>query len=216
MRVQQEHEFRMHQQQQQQEQQQQQQQQQQQHQQHDQQQQQQRYNHQLQQFQQHARQYGSNLGGMTPGGSMGGPPGSMGATGGMGNPNMGGPGNMVPGSMMQPGTHGMPGMQQQQQKKGLSLTREQMLAAQEMFRSANRVTRAEKALILGFMAGARDNPFPQQGPVITIKLSEDSQEITNAEGPQSMVIEMLFEMNYDTGHWRRLKRTKVVSQQQQA
>lgn len=34
-----------------------------------------------------------------------------------------------------------------------------MLAAQEMFRSANRVTRAEKALILGFMAGARGKCF---------------------------------------------------------
>lgn len=33
--------------------------------------------------------------------------------------------------------------------------REQMLAAHEMFRNANRVSRAEKALILGFMAGAR-------------------------------------------------------------
>ena len=30
-----------------------------------------------------------------------------------------------------------------------------MLEAQEMFRTANRVTRPEKALILGFMAGSR-------------------------------------------------------------
>lgn len=30
-----------------------------------------------------------------------------------------------------------------------------MLAAQEMFRDANKVTKPEKALILGFMAGAR-------------------------------------------------------------
>lgn len=30
-----------------------------------------------------------------------------------------------------------------------------MLAAQEMFRGANKVTKPEKALILGFMAGAR-------------------------------------------------------------
>ena len=37
----------------------------------------------------------------------------------------------------------------------LSQQREQMLAAHEMFRNANRVTRTEKALILGFMAGAR-------------------------------------------------------------
>ena len=39
----------------------------------------------------------------------------------------------------------------------LSHQREQMLAAHEMFRNANRVTRTEKALILGFMAGARGN-----------------------------------------------------------
>jgi hypothetical protein len=30
-----------------------------------------------------------------------------------------------------------------------------MIAAQEMFRDANKVTKPEKALILGFMAGAR-------------------------------------------------------------
>lgn len=33
--------------------------------------------------------------------------------------------------------------------------REQMFAAQEMFKTANKVTRPEKALILGFMAGSR-------------------------------------------------------------
>lgn len=32
-----------------------------------------------------------------------------------------------------------------------------MLEAQEMFRTANKVTRPEKALILGFMAGSRGN-----------------------------------------------------------
>lgn len=99
------------------------------------------------------------------------------------------------------------------QKKDLSLTREQMFAAQEMFRSANKVTRAEKALILGFMAGARDNPFPQQGAVITIKLSEETETVQHHDGPQNVFIEMLFEMNYETGHWRRLKRTRVVSKQ---
>lgn len=33
--------------------------------------------------------------------------------------------------------------------------REQMVEAQEMFRTSNKVTRPEKALILGFMAGSR-------------------------------------------------------------
>ena len=32
-----------------------------------------------------------------------------------------------------------------------------------MFRTANKVTRPEKALILGFMAGSRDNPCPHLG-----------------------------------------------------
>lgn len=37
----------------------------------------------------------------------------------------------------------------------LNPQREQMFAAQEMFKTANKVTRPEKALILGFMAGSR-------------------------------------------------------------
>ena len=57
-----------------------------------------------------------------------------------------------------------------------------------------------------------DNPFPQQGPVLTIKLSEDTEN--SQVGPnsaQTTLIEMLFEMNYETGHWRRLKRTRVLA-----
>ena len=34
-----------------------------------------------------------------------------------------------------------------------------MLEAQDMFRTANKVTRPEKALILGFMAGSRGAAF---------------------------------------------------------
>jgi len=34
-----------------------------------------------------------------------------------------------------------------------------MEEAQDMFRNANKVTRPEKALILGFMAGSRGNSF---------------------------------------------------------
>lgn len=89
-----------------------------------------------------------------------------------------------------------------------------MLAAHEMFKNANRVSRAEKALILGFMAGAREKPYAHQGPIITIKLSENTENVTASDGSQqTQLVEMLFEMNYDTGHWRRLKRTRVVSKQ---
>ena len=43
-----------------------------------------------------------------------------------------------------------------------------MFEAQEMFRTANKVTRPEKALILGFMAGSRDNPCPHLGRTFLI------------------------------------------------
>lgn len=111
---------------------------------------------------------------------------------------------------------GVPGSSQQQQgnKRQLTLTRDQMLAAHEMFKNANRVSRAEKALILGFMAGAREKPYAHQGPIITIKLSENTENVTASDGSQqTQLVEMLFEMNYDSGHWRRLKRTRVVSKQ---
>lgn len=49
------------------------------------------------------------------------------------------------------------------QPRRLTLSKEQMLEAQEMFKTANKVTRPEKALILGFMAGSRDNPCPHLG-----------------------------------------------------
>ncbi|XP_068732984.1 negative elongation factor A-like [Montipora capricornis] len=113
-------------------------------------------------------------------------------------------------------TSATPGSSQQQQgnKRQLALTRDQMLAAHEMFKNANRVSRAEKALILGFMAGAREKPYSHQGPIITIKLSENTENISASDGSQqTQLVEMLFEMNYDTGHWRRLKRTRVVSKQ---
>lgn len=113
-------------------------------------------------------------------------------------------------------TSATPGSSQQQQgnKRQLALTRDQMLAAHEMFKNANRVSRAEKALILGFMAGAREKPYSHQGPIITIKLSENTENVSASDGTQqTQLVEMLFEMNYDTGHWRRLKRTRVVSKQ---
>ena len=50
-----------------------------------------------------------------------------------------------------------------QVRRSLTLTKDQMMEAQEMFRTANKVTRPEKALILGFMAGSRENPCPHLG-----------------------------------------------------
>ncbi|XP_029932083.1 negative elongation factor A [Myripristis murdjan] len=102
---------------------------------------------------------------------------------------------------------------QPQPKKNLSLTRDQMYAAQEMFKTANKVTRPEKALILGFMAGSRENPCPEQGDIIQIKLSEHTEVLPKADGTGSttMLVDTVFEMNYATGQWTRLKKYKPIT-----
>ncbi|XP_065349485.1 negative elongation factor A-like [Cloeon dipterum] len=97
-------------------------------------------------------------------------------------------------------------------KKGLSLTREQMLEAQSMFKTANKITRAEKALILGFMAGSRDNPCPHLGSIITIKLSENQEEVLQNDTYVTMVAETHFQMNYNTGEWKRMKKFRKLDE----
>ena len=51
--------------------------------------------------------------------------------------------------------------------------------------------------------------------MITVRLSEHTEISTNSNmnTPQTQLVEMLFEMNYDTGHWRRLKRTRIIARQ---
>ncbi|XP_066972978.1 negative elongation factor A-like [Macrobrachium rosenbergii] len=101
--------------------------------------------------------------------------------------------------------------QQTQQKRGLSLTREQMLEAQEMFRTSNKVTRPEKALILGFMAGSRENPCPHLGNIVTIKLSEGEETVSQPDGTfVTMLAETHFQMNYNTGEWKRIKKYRPL------
>nr|XP_039265831.1 negative elongation factor A-like [Styela clava] len=102
--------------------------------------------------------------------------------------------------------------QQQQQKKTLTLTREQWYQAQEMFRNANRLTRQEKSIILGFMAGSRDNPNPDKGDVVQITLSEHEQTVQNPVGGSliPVVVETYFEMNYRTGTTAKKQRLKQV------
>ncbi|XP_043471573.1 negative elongation factor A [Leptopilina heterotoma] len=96
-------------------------------------------------------------------------------------------------------------------RKGLSLTREQMLEAQEMFRTANKVTRPEKALILGFMAGSRDNPCPKLGNIVTVMLSENVEDVTQADGTTlPTLVETHFQMNYTNGEWKRIKKNRRV------
>ncbi|XP_058040770.1 negative elongation factor A [Ahaetulla prasina] len=113
-----------------------------------------------------------------------------------------------------PATQGPPAAPQDAPaKKSLSLTKEQLFAAHEIFQMANKVTRPEKALILGFMAGSRENPCQEHGDVIQIKLSEHTEVLPNADGSGSttMLVDTIFEMNYATGEWSRLTKYKPMT-----
>ena len=122
-----------------------------------------------------------------------------------------------------------------QVRKQLTLTKEQMFEAQEMFRTANKVTRPEKALILGFMAGSRDNPCPHlgknenknfvkkrnflifplifKGNVVTIKLSENQESVLQNDGTYlTMIVEIHFQMNYSSGEWKRIKKYRRLEE----
>lgn len=74
-----------------------------------------------------------------------------------------------------------------------------MLAAQDMFKNANRVTRPEKALILGFMAGSR-GIFILRIHTINTRLSKISKfDILNVTYFQIILVriwEILSQSNY--------------------
>jgi len=99
----------------------------------------------------------------------------------------------------------------QQPRRQLTLTMQQKMEAQEMFRTANRVTRPEKALILGFMAGSRENPCPGLGNVVTIKLSENRENMLQTDQTYlPMIVETHFQMNYMTGEWNRIEKYRRI------
>lgn len=113
--------------------------------------------------------------------------------------------------LINPAPHPQPSAE----KKQLSLSREQMLEAQDMFRNSNKVTRPEKALILGFMAGSRENPCPHLGNTVTIKLSENEEQRMKPDGTfESVFVETHYQMNYATGEGKRIKKYHRVGDAQ--
>ncbi|KPJ03153.1 Negative elongation factor A [Papilio xuthus] len=96
-------------------------------------------------------------------------------------------------------------------RRTLFLSQAQLLEAQEMFRTANRVTRPEKAFILGFIAGSRASPNPELGHIISIKLSDNHENVMQSDDTFiTMVAEIHFQMNFSTGQWCRVKRYRPL------
>lgn len=96
-----------------------------------------------------------------------------------------------------------------QTPKSIKISTENIAKAQEMFRRANRLTRRDKALILSFMAGCRENPMPSADNSIVIKLN-DSEEKVKVQGAADSTarvrhVEAFIRLDYNTGKWSRFE-----------
>ncbi|XP_011180929.2 negative elongation factor A [Zeugodacus cucurbitae] len=106
-----------------------------------------------------------------------------------------------------------PQAQQAPQRKGLSLSNEHVHKAHEMFRKANRVSRPDKALILGFMAGMRENPRPNSENVIVIKLGETEEKVQQEDGSTALcLVESHIRLDYNTGEWKTFQNYRRLDQ----
>lgn len=65
------------------------------------------------------------------------------------------------------------------------------MKAHEVFKKANLVSRPDKALILGFISGIRENPRPSAENVIDIKLGE-SEVIVPIHNSNNLLIILFF------------------------
>jgi hypothetical protein len=56
-----------------------------------------------------------------------------------------------------------------------------------------------------------DNPCPHLGNIVTIKLSENQENVLQSdESSQTMTVETHFQMNYNTGEWKRIKKLRKL------
>ncbi|KAH8381893.1 hypothetical protein KR009_000842 [Drosophila setifemur] len=103
--------------------------------------------------------------------------------------------------------------QQAPQRRGLSLSNEHVHKAHEMFRKANRVSRPDKALILGFMAGLRENPRPNTENVLVIKLGETEEKVQQEDGNTALcLVESHIRLDYNTGEWKTFQNYRLQDQ----
>lgn len=100
-------------------------------------------------------------------------------------------------------------------RKPVNVTPELRAAVAEVFRGANRATKPEKALIVGFICGSKENPCPQLGHIVTIKLGDHIEKVTYPDGSETYsFVEMHYQMNYQTGEGKKIKKPRPLTQQE--
>jgi len=82
---------------------------------------------------------------------------------------------------------------------------------ESLLEATNRLTPENRRIILQFLSGDRVNPFPEEGAVKTILLNEDVKQ--NKETNLQYLESIIFEINYGTGTWRKLRRKRHLNSQ---
>ena len=56
-----------------------------------------------------------------------------------------------------------------------------------------------------------ENPCKDQGDIVNIRLSEHQESIQQPDGTfRPMVVDTYFQMNYQSGEWRRIKKLREI------
>lgn len=56
-----------------------------------------------------------------------------------------------------------------------------------------------------------DNPCPQQGDIVNIRLSENNDSIQQPDLTfRPMMVDTYFQMNYGSGEWKRIKKYREI------
>ncbi|XP_059608942.1 negative elongation factor A [Phlebotomus argentipes] len=98
-------------------------------------------------------------------------------------------------------------------RKGLSLSSEHVNKVHEMFRGANRVTRLDKALILGFISGQRENPRPNPDNVVTITLNQTKEKVKQEDDTDAvMLVESFIRLDYNTMEYKTFQKYRRLDQ----
>uniref|UniRef100_A0A914ZK98 HDAg domain-containing protein n=1 Tax=Parascaris univalens TaxID=6257 RepID=A0A914ZK98_PARUN len=81
----------------------------------------------------------------------------------------------------------------------------------EMLSSANALDAQGRRMVSAFLSGNKAHPFPHMGDVVTLKLSETYEDENRLDGStQKIRVETYFQMDYHTGEWKRLRKTRVL------
>jgi len=82
----------------------------------------------------------------------------------------------------------------------------QIITADTLLENCNRLTQENRRNILAFLSGNRVNPNPLAGPQQQILLNYEEKQNQETRFAELLV----FEINYDTGTWRKLRRKKPL------